>query len=53
VYKEARRRGPSCRGTRAHDRAEAGWILEDDHGMINALTRMGFEACEADCERPI
>jgi GNAT superfamily N-acetyltransferase len=26
------------------DWAEAGWILEDNHAMINGLTRMGFEA---------
>jgi GNAT superfamily N-acetyltransferase len=29
---------------RGYDWAEAGWILEDNHAMINGLTRMGFEA---------
>jgi GNAT superfamily N-acetyltransferase len=28
---------------RGYDWAEAGWILEDNHAMINGLTRMGFE----------
>jgi len=27
---------------RGFDWAEAGWILEDNHAMINGLTRMGF-----------
>jgi GNAT superfamily N-acetyltransferase len=28
---------------RGYDWAEAGWILEDNHAMINGLVRMGFE----------
>lgn len=37
------------------DWAEAGWILEDNHAMINGLTRMGFEAYKTYriYERPI
>jgi GNAT superfamily N-acetyltransferase len=27
---------------RGYDWAEAGWVLEDNHAMINGLTRMGF-----------
>jgi GNAT superfamily N-acetyltransferase len=40
---------------RGYDWAEAGWILEDNHAMINGLTRMGFEAYETYrvYERPI
>jgi hypothetical protein len=35
--------------------AEAGWILEDNHAMINGLKRMGFEAYKTYrvYERPI
>jgi GNAT superfamily N-acetyltransferase len=35
--------------------AEAGWILEDNHAMINGLTRMGFEVYKTYrvYERPI
>lgn len=29
---------------RGYDWAEAGWVLEDNHAMINGLERMGFEA---------
>ena len=29
---------------RGYDWAEAGWILEDNHAMVNALAHMGFEA---------
>jgi GNAT superfamily N-acetyltransferase len=29
---------------KGYDWAEAGWVLEDNHLMINGLTRMGFEA---------
>jgi GNAT superfamily N-acetyltransferase len=38
-----------------YDWAEAGWILEDNHAMINALARMGFEAYKTYriYERPI
>ncbi len=36
VWEEGRKKG--------FDWAEAGWILEDNLPMINALTRMGFEA---------
>ncbi|HUL78319.1 MAG TPA: N-acetyltransferase [Vicinamibacteria bacterium] len=37
------------------DWAEAGWILEDNHAMINGLTRMGFEVYKTYriYERPI
>jgi GNAT superfamily N-acetyltransferase len=35
IWDAARRRG--------YTRAEAGWILEDNHAMRNGLTRMGFE----------
>ena len=37
------------------DWAEAGWILEDNHAMVNGLTRMGFEAYKTYriYERPI
>jgi GNAT superfamily N-acetyltransferase len=40
---------------RGYDWAEAGWILEDNHAMINGLTRMGFEAYKTYrvYERPI
>jgi len=40
---------------RGYDWAEAGWILEDNHSMINGLTRMGFEAYKTYrvYERPI
>jgi GNAT superfamily N-acetyltransferase len=40
---------------RGYDWAEAGWILEDNHVMINGLTRMGFEAYKTYrvYERPI
>jgi GNAT superfamily N-acetyltransferase len=29
---------------RGYDWAEAGWVLEENHAMVNALGRMGFEA---------
>ena len=40
---------------RGYDWAEAGWILEDNHAMINGLTRMGFEVYKTYrvYERPI
>jgi GNAT superfamily N-acetyltransferase len=40
---------------RGFDWAEAGWILEDNHAMINGLRRMGFEAYKTYrvYERPI
>jgi GNAT superfamily N-acetyltransferase len=40
---------------RGYDWAEAGWVLEDNHAMINALVRMGFEVYKAYrlYERPI
>jgi GNAT superfamily N-acetyltransferase len=34
VWENGRKRG--------YDWAEGGWILEDNHAMVNALTRMGF-----------
>jgi GNAT superfamily N-acetyltransferase len=41
--------------SRGYDWAEAGWILEDNHAMINGLKRMGFEAYKTYrvYERPI
>jgi GNAT superfamily N-acetyltransferase len=41
--------------SRGYDWAEAGWILEDNHAMINGLTRMGFEVYKTYrlYERPI
>jgi GNAT superfamily N-acetyltransferase len=40
---------------RGYDWAEAGWILEDNHAMVNGLTRMGFEVYKTYrvYERPI
>jgi GNAT superfamily N-acetyltransferase len=40
---------------RGFDWAEAGWVLEDNHAMVNGLTRMGFEAYKTYriYERPI
>jgi len=40
---------------RGFDWAEAGWVLEDNHAMINALRRMGFSAYKTYriYERPI
>jgi GNAT superfamily N-acetyltransferase len=40
---------------RGYDWAEAGWILEDNHAMINGLARMGFEVYKTYrvYERPI
>jgi GNAT superfamily N-acetyltransferase len=40
---------------RGFDWAEAGWVLEDNHAMINGLARMGFEAYKTYrvYERPI
>jgi GNAT superfamily N-acetyltransferase len=35
VWENGRRRG--------FDWAEAGWVLEDNHAMVNGLRRMGFE----------
>jgi GNAT superfamily N-acetyltransferase len=35
IWEEGRKKG--------YDWAAAGWILEDNHPMINGLTRMGFE----------
>ena len=35
IWEEGRKKG--------YDWAEAGWILEDNHPMINGLNRMGFE----------
>lgn len=40
---------------KGYDWAEAGWILEDNHSIINGLTRMGFEVYKTYrvYERPI
>jgi len=40
---------------RGFDWAEAGWILEDNHAMVNGLARMGFEVYKTYriYERPI
>jgi hypothetical protein len=35
IWEEGRRQG--------YGWAEAGWVLEDNHAMRNALERMGFE----------
>jgi GNAT superfamily N-acetyltransferase len=40
---------------KGYEWAEAGWVLEDNHAMINGLVRMGFEAYKTYrvYERPI
>ena len=40
---------------KGYDWAEAGWILEDNHAMVNGLVRMGFEVYKTYriYERPI
>ena len=47
IWESARARG--------YDWAEAGWVLENNHAMINALGRMGFRAYKTYriYERPI